>query len=222
MTAGEPGPSRRRVAIVLAGGSARRFGRDKLSEPVRGRPLLDHAILAVAEIAGEILVVGDAGPAELPRLDPRLAGTTLRRIPDAQPGAGPLPALATALDEAGHGTAFVVGGDMPDLVPAVLELLADTMEREPVGAAQLSFEGGPRPLPAALDIEPAAEAARDALAAGESSLRALLARLRVEVIPEEAWRARDPDARTVRDVDRVQDLVETERRPHSRRASCGR
>ena len=35
------------AAIVLAGGRSSRFGRDKLAEPVDGRPLLDHAIDAV-------------------------------------------------------------------------------------------------------------------------------------------------------------------------------
>ena len=38
-------------AIVLAGGASTRFGRDKLAEPVDGRPLLHHAAEAVAAVA---------------------------------------------------------------------------------------------------------------------------------------------------------------------------
>ena len=34
------------VALVLAAGSARRFGSDKLSAPFRGLPLVRHAIRA--------------------------------------------------------------------------------------------------------------------------------------------------------------------------------
>ena len=47
--------------IVLAGGRSRRFGRDKLAEPVDGRPLLHHAIDAVRPIATEIIVVAAPG-----------------------------------------------------------------------------------------------------------------------------------------------------------------
>ena len=50
--------------VILAGGRSSRFGRDKLAEPVDGRPLLRHAIDAVRPIATEIVVVAapDATP----------------------------------------------------------------------------------------------------------------------------------------------------------------
>ena len=47
--------------IVLAGGRSSRFGRDKLAEPVDGRPLVHHAIDAVRPIATEIIVVAAPG-----------------------------------------------------------------------------------------------------------------------------------------------------------------
>jgi molybdopterin-guanine dinucleotide biosynthesis protein A len=209
---------RRRAAIVLAGGASRRFGRDKLAEPVRRRPMLDHAILAVATIVSEVLVVGAAGPAGLP-LTP---GTTTRRLPDERPGAGPLGAVATALAGLRDGTALVVAGDMPDLVGPVLELLLGAVERSGTQAAVLLRDGGPVPLPLAVDVEAAAPVARAALDAGESSLRSLLGRLIVTAIDEPAWRALDPEATSLRDVDREADLAETERRPRSRPASCGK
>ncbi|MDP9330797.1 MAG: nucleotidyltransferase family protein, partial [Actinomycetota bacterium] len=43
--------------MVLAGGSSSRFGSDKLSAPYRGVPLLHHAVLRLAEVCGEVLVV---------------------------------------------------------------------------------------------------------------------------------------------------------------------
>ena len=45
------------VAIVLAGGASSRFGSDKLAAELDGRPLLHHALEAVAEVAGRIIVV---------------------------------------------------------------------------------------------------------------------------------------------------------------------
>ena len=56
------------AAIVLAGGRSSRFGRDKLAEPLDGRPLLDHAIAAVGHVATDVLArrrpgCGSARPA---------------------------------------------------------------------------------------------------------------------------------------------------------------
>ena len=209
---------RRRSAIVLAGGASRRFGRDKLAEPVRGRSLLDRAIAAVAAVADDVLVVGAAGPEALATP----ADTTVRRIPDALPGEGPLAALPGALREARHGVAIVVAGDMPDLVPSVLDLLLTNVEHGGSRAAVLETTGSPAPLPVAVDVAAGELGARVSLTAGESSLRALLARLVPEVVPASTWRALDPAGATLRDVDSEEDLADTERRPRSRRASCGR
>lgn len=45
------------VAVVLAGGASSRFGSDKLAASLDGRPLLHHALEAVAAVAGSIVVV---------------------------------------------------------------------------------------------------------------------------------------------------------------------
>jgi molybdenum cofactor cytidylyltransferase len=52
----------KRVALVLAAGSARRFGSDKLSAPFRGEPLFAHAIRAAraAPVERVILVAHPA------------------------------------------------------------------------------------------------------------------------------------------------------------------
>ena len=50
------------TAVVLAGGASRRMGRDKIAIPLRGRPLLAHALGACAEVASERIVVGREQP----------------------------------------------------------------------------------------------------------------------------------------------------------------
>jgi molybdopterin-guanine dinucleotide biosynthesis protein A len=193
---------RRVGAIVLAGGRSSRFGRDKLAEPIDGRPMLDHAIEAVRLVATDIVVV--AAPGGSP---PILPGITVAH--DEQAFEGPLAGLATglaALDpEIDH--VIVVGGDMPTLVPAVLDRQLSLVDR--ADAVILEDDEGPRPLPMAVRRSTAQPVADRLLAAGERRLRALLADLdAVVAINPGTWRADDPTGETLRDVDVPRDLPE--------------
>jgi len=201
------------AAIVLAGGASSRFGDDKLAAVLDGRPLLEHALLAVAEVADPIVVVrsSDTAARGLPR------GLAARMIVarDATPYGGPLAGLATGLraladtgatDDAG-GPALVVGGDMPRLVPAVLQLLVATLSADPARRACALEADPPATLPLAVRPGAALEAAYQLLAGDRRSLVALLERLGATTIPGRAWRPLDPDGRTLVDVDTPADLA---------------
>ena len=105
-------------AIVLAGGRSSRFGRDKLAEPIDGRPLLHHAIAAVQSVAGDVVVVVAPGQ------DPALP-EGVRLVHDAAAFEGPLAGLAAGLEalDPDIDRVVVVAGDMPTLEPAVLKRL---------------------------------------------------------------------------------------------------
>lgn len=186
--------------IVLAGGRSSRFGRDKLAEPIDGRPLLHHAIAAVRDVATDIVVVAapDANP-ELPD------GVRLAHDPLAYEGplaglAAGLAAMDPAVDQV-----VVVAGDMPSLVPAVLRRLLDLVMAGRA-AALLGVDGDTPPLPMALDRRRAAAATSRLIEAGETRLRALSSALDAEVVPATVWRHDDPVGATFRDVDTPADL----------------
>ena len=185
-------------AIVQAGGRSSRFGRDKLAEPLDGRPLLDHAISAVHAVAAETVVV------LAPDAD-RALPTGVHIARDEQAFEGPLAGLAAGLAAlpADVHRVIVVGGDMPTLSIPVLRLLLDALQGA-VSAAVLD-DGGPMPM--AIRPAVAAPAVRQLLADGERRLRALPERLDATVIPGPIWRALDPDAATLRDIDRPSDLA---------------
>ena len=193
------------TAIVLAGGRSTRFGSDKLGEDVDGMTVLHRAIAAVASVADGVIVVGAT-----PRVPPAIDQGTVRAVADAEPGGGPLQALAGALAETTTLTALVVAGDMPSLVPSVLELLLEVLNADPeVDAAVLADPRDPtrqQPLPAALRVAPARLAATTAVEAGDRSLVRLLGRLALAELPAERWQPLDPDARTLVDIDVPDDL----------------
>jgi molybdopterin-guanine dinucleotide biosynthesis protein A len=186
-------------AIVLAGGRSSRFGRDKLAEPIDGRPLLDHAIAAVQLVASDVVVV------VAPDAD-RPVPVGVRIVRDEVAFQGPLAGLAVGLAALADTTAsvIVVGGDMPALSPAVLRVLLAGLLGPPRATVVVLDEGGPMPM--GVDRSSAADIARDLLAAGERRLRALPERAGATVIPSATWRALDPTAETLRDIDRPSDL----------------
>ncbi len=186
--------------VVLAGGRSSRFGRDKLAEPLDGRPLLHHAIDAVRPIAAEIIVV--AAPGANPAVPPEV---TL--VHDAVAFEGPLAGLLRGLAATRSPTVLVVGGDMPALSVAVLGSMVALLTESDADAVVLEDGGRGRPLPMALRREPGFTTASSLLVVGERRLRALTDALSAAVLAEAAWRALDPDGDTLRDIDTEADLA---------------
>lgn len=183
--------------IVLAGGRSSRFGRDKLAEPIDGTPLLDRAIDAVRPMATEIIVV--AAPDGMPAVP-----EDVRLVHDPVAFEGPLAGTRAGLLAASESMVLLVGGDMPDLVDAVLRLMVGRLADEDV--VVLEHDGRPRPLPMALRRDAGLIAAHRLLDHGERRLRALADALAAHVVPEPDWRRLDPDARTLHDIDTPADL----------------
>ncbi len=195
------------AGIVLAGGRSRRFGRDKRFAVVQGVPLLERVLSVVADVADLPVLVLAPGES-VPSLPTELAAM-VRVAHDREAYAGPLAGLVAGLRAVPDlEVAVVVGADMPTLEPAVLRLLLDRTRQAP-GAWTLE---GPDPaligpLPLAGDVARLLEAAAALLGSGERSLRSLVRAAGAGRVPATEWRAFDPDGRTLRDVDRPEDLA---------------
>jgi molybdopterin-guanine dinucleotide biosynthesis protein A len=184
------------AAAVLAGGASRRMGRDKATMPVDGVELAATVLAAAARVAAPVVLVA---PEDHPAR--RLAAPVV-----ADPGQGPLAALAAALDALDATDVLVLAGDHPGLR---VELLAQLVALAPRGEA-VACRRGPRlePLVAVYRRVPALAAARGRLAGGSGgSLLGLLAELRTVVVEEPEWRALDPDGRSFVDLDDPADLA---------------
>ena len=183
---------------MLAGGRSSRFGRDKLAEPIDGRPLLHHAIDVVRSLTDEIVVVvGVETGLSVPD------GVTV--VHDDRPFEGPLAALDIGLSASPADRVIVVAGDMPTLVPAVLGRLLAAVGDD-VTAAILEVDGAPAILPVAFATGPASVAVRRLVDAGQRRFGALLEAMDVGFVPSAEWRAEDPDGLTLRDIDTPADL----------------
>ena len=184
------------AAAVLCGGASRRMGRDKATLPVDGVPLAGRVLAAAALVADPVVVVAPAGhPAH------RLGWPAV-----ADPGEGPLAALAAALADLAAPHVLVLAGDHPDLEPALLDHLVGLRREGEAVACRRA--GRLEPLVAVYQRTPALAAARRRLAGpAGASLVGLLGALRLRVVEEAEWRPLDPAGRSFADLDEPGDLA---------------
>lgn len=103
------------LSAVLAGGSGKRFGGDKLLFRVSGKPLILHTIerLESADRIDEVVIVAS------PRNAGKLEKLGYEVVVDGL-SVGPIGGIYTALS---LGDAFVAAGDMPLLVPEFVDFI---------------------------------------------------------------------------------------------------
>jgi len=174
------------TAVVLCGGTARRFGSDKTQALLGDRPLLDH-LLANLPSDWPVACVGP----------PRPTTRDVRWVREDPPGGGPVAALAAALPLVATPVVVVLGGDMPYAAGLAPDLVARLGAHPAVDAvAGRDDEGRTQPLLAAYRLEALARALPEP-ATGTPLMR-LLDALRVETV-EAHWPL-------TLDVDTPQDL----------------
>jgi molybdopterin-guanine dinucleotide biosynthesis protein A len=128
--------------ILLVGGASTRYGSPKELAELEGETLAERAWRLLGEVCDERLAVGRGGLAD--------------------PGTGPVAAIAAGLHAAKHELAVVIPVDMPLLTPAALRLLAQACrdaaiaQQGPLPCAVArrtlpSFETGERRLRTVLD-----------------------------------------------------------------------
>ena len=178
-------PAARVAAIVLAAGEATRYGSQKLLTPLRGRPLLQHAIDAAnaSSLAPVVIVLGADADAIAARIEPGRA--RIARNPEYASGqASSLRAgvRAVSVDTAASAglaapgatpdAAVVLLGDQPLVTAALLEAIV-ARQRETSSAAVMCVQDGRRSPPTLLhrDLFPEIETLR-----GDTGAREILAR----------------------------------------------
>ncbi len=141
------------VALVLAAGASSRFGSPKLLAELHGRPVLQHALDAVAD-AGLDQVVVVLG-AEWAAVEAAMAWRGERRVVNPRPQDGLSSSLRVGLDAAvevpGADAVLVVLGDQPMVRPGVIRAIL-TVAASPaaVGAdfvrPRYAADGAPNPV----------------------------------------------------------------------------
>jgi molybdenum cofactor guanylyltransferase len=187
------------TAVILAGGRATRMGGEKPLRLLRGRTLLEHSRDLVAPLADEVLVACGTRELALP------AGA--RAVPDAPAfaGQGPLAGILAGLEAGAHERTLVVACDLPNLPPALLQLLLDALG-EDCDCAFAAHGGHPEPLVAALHTAAARQAVRKALSEGVNKVVPCWHTLPHRVLEDDELAPFQPLARTFANINTLEDL----------------
>ena len=200
--------------IILAGGKSTRLGRDKASEVLAGRTLLQSAVDATASLAEWYVIVTAQGQ-QLPAVETTVP---IRTVEDAYAETGPLGGIYSGLVAMTEGSdvqgqapfrrgrgshALVVACDMPLLQPALLrELLRLASGYDAVIPVR---DGLPEPLCAVYSTA-CVEAARGLLERGAYKVTGLVDAVDALRVPEAQWRPFDPEGLSFLNVNREEDL----------------
>ncbi|GIW13143.1 MAG: putative molybdenum cofactor guanylyltransferase [Tepidiforma sp.] len=196
-------------AIILAGGRSTRFGRDKASAPLRGRPLLQWVADAVAPAVDRLIIVHAPGQA-LPAID---APLPLDFAADETPGLGPLAGLAAGFAVSSAGLAFACSCDAPLIAAALVSRLAAIARETGADVVRPRIGGFPQPLVAVYRPASCLAPFRAALAARSGGLRIVAACEGLRVVePSDADLAPfDPGFRSFLNANTPERLAEIDR-----------
>lgn len=194
------------TGIVLAGGQSTRFGADKASALLAGRPMLEWVLSALAAVCEDLVVVTRPDQ-DLPSLVQPLP---FRVVEDVIPGQGPLAGLVYGLAVAAHGSCFAASCDMPLLQPQLVTLLASLAGGYDVVCPRVG--GFLQPLGAVYRRDRCIEAFERRVAEGRRKMSDAFHRLDVCVVEEQELRSADPGLDSFVNVNRPEALAAIERR----------
>jgi CTP:molybdopterin cytidylyltransferase MocA len=169
------------VGVVLAAGSASRFGATKQLAPFRGRPLVEHAIATLTGGGVDALLVVLGADADAIERHADLRPADVVRCADAHLGQSrTLRAGVAAADRLGAEAVVVVLGDQPLIAPGAVQCVIATATADPHADVVRATYGGAPAHPVLLR-----RATFPAVAQldGDAGARELFATVRVLLVP---------------------------------------
>jgi len=176
------------------------MGRDKGLVELAGRPLVGHVIDRLGPLADEVIITTNQ-PGDY-------AAFGLRTVGDAQPGAGALDGLLTAIEAAQGDSVLVAACDMPFASKALASHLLSLSE----GAeAVVPRPGGEYEPLFAVYRRTCVEPIRHALAAGQRRVISFFSEVNLRAVEADEIAGVDPGPWIFFNVNTPDDLAEAER-----------
>ncbi|MGE3072990.1 MAG: molybdenum cofactor guanylyltransferase [Dehalococcoidia bacterium] len=190
--------------VVLAGGTSRRFGSDKASALLAGRPMLQWVVDALGGVAVEIVISAAEGQV-LPDVTCRVP---IRVVTDPVKGQGPLVGMLAGLEASTNETCLVVSCDAPLVQPKLLRGLARRLADRQFEGVIPEVGGRLQALMAAYRRSEVVAVMRGSRDSGNLSVSAAVSKLtHVVTIGEAELLAFDPDLRSFMGVNSAEEMA---------------
>jgi len=159
-------------AFILVGGRSSRMGKDKSGLRFGDRSGVALIAASLQRVAHTIRTVGRAVP----------AAEGLENIADAHDQWGPLAGIEAALCNSNSEHCLIVACDLPFVTGELFERLVGLADHRDA-IVPVQSDGRPQPLCAIYRKSPCLTAARNVIAGGEHSPRALLDQVQTQYVP---------------------------------------
>jgi molybdenum cofactor guanylyltransferase len=193
-----------RSAIILAGGSSSRFGEDKGTVLLNGKPLLAHVVDAVKGVAEEVIVV--TSTKERADAYAKLVSPKVKFVLDVCESKGALVGALSGFEAAEGKYSLLLPFDNPLVSKDVVSLLFECAAGKAAAIPRWT-NSEVEPLHAVYNTDLALQAAKEALAQDELDLKVMISKLRgVRYISTLVIEQIDPDLHTFFNVNTPVDL----------------
>jgi len=197
-----------KACVILAGGSSKRFGRDKCLIDLLGKPLVFRVIDRVSAIVDEkVIVVGSN--AQYQSLT-NLFGSKAKVVVDKHEGQSPLIGALTGFESVDAEYSLLLPCDAPFVSLEIISLLLDLCVNKNAVIPRWP-NGYIEPLQAAYNTKSALKAAQESLNNDELDMLSMISRLRgVRYVSTLVLQQYDPTLLTFFNVNTPQDLKKAE------------
>jgi molybdopterin-guanine dinucleotide biosynthesis protein A len=168
-------------SIVLTGGTSKRFGSDKSQAKIQGKTLLEY----LSDGLENLIIVGP---------ETSIAAKYVREEPI---GAGPLAAIAAAMNEVDSDLVAIYATDMP-FAPRITNQLASALKSD--AAIAIDCDGKLQPLAGVYRSEKLKAALATYESVENQSVRSLLSKLVIDEVPV-------VETELLMDIDTQEDLL---------------
>jgi molybdopterin-guanine dinucleotide biosynthesis protein A len=192
------------TGLIVAGGKSTRFGSDKASAPLMGRPLLQWVGDALQEACSALVVVRARGQT-LPDVTFKVPVTV---VDDRHDALGPLAGLVAGFGGIASGVCMATSCDAPLVRPELVRFLASLAPGHDVVCPYV--DGFLQPLLAVYRPATCLPVLERALDRGVLKITAAYGGLRLRIVQEEEVRVHDPGLVSFRNANRPEALHEIE------------
>lgn len=188
------------TGLILAGGKSRRFGADKASAMLAGRPLLQWVASALSEVCTSLVVVSAHGQ-QLPPVEVEIPVTV---VEDLYEGKGPLAGLVTGFATTGEGLCFATSCDAPLLRPELVSLLGESVHGHDIACPYVA--GFLQPLVAIYRSQTCLPVFRDFVERDQLKITAAFGPLDAVIVRDPEIREVDPELESFLNANRPEAL----------------